>query len=784
MSLITNSIYEAAINFANIYTWDYDMKQHIIYNADSLEKYFAATYIKNVPDSLIEKNLFDKEDIFYIEKSFEDINNGNPDNVHECWFNFFNGEIKYLKVKYFFEYDSFDNPVTAHAFAIDLTEQKNAEKVFRQRTKALLNANHDALITFSVNITEDTCNSISCSIPKFRNILAATTFDEIKEYIIDLISDKNERNIFIDSFSKESLYQAFENGMAEKHFEHHLKLGVNNEQWVLTRLDFVQNPVTKDIEAFGHINNINYQKTIHGLINGTISREYDFIALYYLKTDNYIIVDKYNSLGNNVLPDFIYNIKNYLRNSISDDNEYLRVCEFFDKERLVDDISRNGESIIRYNTCADEKRNHHKIIRLSFLNSKKNIITISCRDITSIYIEDQKQKAQLFEAIESAEKANKAKSEFLSLVSHDIRTPLNGIMGMLQLASDEKDIRKIKDYIDKASLSSDFLLGLINDLLDLSKMESGKMELSKVDYSYSDMISYINSVVRPICKKKNQKFSIHAKNIFPYIVVDELRLNQILFNLLSNASKYTQEGGNIQLKIIGEKIDSEMAICKFIVKDDGIGMTEAFKKVMFDSFSQEKRMNLSVNEGSGLGLSITKNLIEIMGGTITVNSEVDKGTEFEVLLTVSYKEELLDVSNNNKKSKSINEVNFEGKNFLLCEDNEINQEIIIEIMKSVGANVEVADDGLIGLAKYKEKKAGYYSCIFMDIRMPNMDGLQTSKEIRKCKKKDSSSIPIIAMTANAMSKDKMECIEAGMNAFVSKPINIKELYKVMSDVIK
>lgn len=776
-----------AIEFAKIYTWDYDFTSRKIINlSNNIPFKIDPLSLENYPQGLIDNGILDAKEGSDLIKRLEKLRLGEPYIVTENWYHFPNGLFPtYLKVKYVTEYDKDHKPILAHGMCLDLTEQKNSEITFEHRTKAMLRMNPDSVATIHINLTYNTCNFDSATLNTFPILSECKSVDDLISSLVTLIQDKNEQIHFINAFSRPSIISSFNSGILQLNLEHHLLFSPYKEEWVKTIIDIVRNPIYGDIEAIIHIINIHHSKIIDSLINGTVQREFDFIALAYIKRNSYILVDRYNNSINNESPNFIENFLSMFERLIQSSSELEKIKKEFTIDNLVERINNYGEYTIQFNSSDDPEKNHHRILRLSFLDNRKKIITISCRDTTKLYNEELEAKKQLSDALFDAEKANRAKSDFLSLVSHDIRTPLNGIMGMTQLALKEENQEKVRKYLKKAEMSSSFLLGLINDLLDMSKIESGKIELHPEVYPYTEFIDYINSIIRPLFQQKNLHFSIHATEIVPYILIDKLRFNQIMFNLLSNACKYTPDGGSVQFIINAEKVSEELCIGSFVVKDNGIGMSEDFQKHLFETFSQENRISFDHNEGTGLGLSITKSLIELMGGEITVESEVNKGTTFTVHLTFPFYESIEgNEDKTGKKSNSVTTVlDYTGKKFLLCEDNIINQEIACEILTNLGAIVDVACDGCEGLKMFSDSKENEYLAIFMDIRMPNMDGLETSKRIRQLERNDALSIPIIAMTANAMSEDRVESKAAGMNAFISKPINLKELYKIMEVII-
>lgn len=380
-----------------------------------------------------------------------------------------------------------------------------------------------------------------------------------------------------------------------------------------------------------------------------------------------------------------------------------------------------------------------------------------------------------------ADKANKAKTDFLSTMSHDIRTPMNAIVGLTTLTEKNIDNKElVKEYNKKISLASNHLLTLINDILDISKVESGKINLNPNSFSILEMLDNLVNMTEGMCKDKNIDFKFNTKNInYEYLYADKLRLNQIFINILSNAIKYTASFGKVRLELIEEESDKKDYVkLIYIVSDTGIGMSKEFIEKMYDPFEREIDSRINSIEGTGLGLAITKKMVDLMEGSIECESELGKGTKF--IITLDIKKDL------SKDNKIINNFNTDysdiaNMNILIAEDNDINYEIISEMLKMYKINTFRAINGLVCLDMIKESKEKEYDLIFMDIQMPLMNGLDVTKEIRKL---DSwaKDIPIIAMTADAFSENINECINAGMNGHIAKPIDInivlKEIRKI------
>ena len=419
------------------------------------------------------------------------------------------------------------------------------------------------------------------------------------------------------------------------------------------------------------------------------------------------------------------------------------------------------------------------------INASYAIVYVLC-DITveeqrryELYGEINRKNEELEVVARKAESAAHAKTEFLSRMSHDIRTPMNAIIGLTHLAKDEDNIETVREYLCNIETASDFLLGLINDILDMSKIENGDLTLKEDAFSVEEFVNSINTVIKPLMDEKKINFVFRMESHVSCIRVDRLRYSQIFFNLLSNAAKFTPTGGTVEFT--SEQIepkDDRIGI-RFHVKDNGIGMSEDFIQRMYDPFSQERSEEGDRQKGTGLGLPIVKSLVDIMGGNITVKSQLGKGTEFIVDLYVPVAEE--DVE---RKDEKVSEEILKNSRVLLVEDNEINIYVAQIILEKVGCLVSVARDGQEAIDKFSESEEFYYDAILMDVRMPIMDGIEATREIRALERKDAKKVPIIAMTADAFDEERKKTLEAGMNYHLSKPINPEILYNVLAAYMK
>ena len=413
------------------------------------------------------------------------------------------------------------------------------------------------------------------------------------------------------------------------------------------------------------------------------------------------------------------------------------------------------------------------------------IQTLAMKEMEESNKKLKKAKDITTEALQTAENANKAKTDFLSNMSHDIRTPMNAIIGMTSLIRhDAGNKAKVIEYADKIDISSQHLLGIINDVLDMSKIEAGKTVFKYTDFSILDFITELNTIFHSQIDEKNQTLTIIKENIrHEWVNGDQVHLMQIFSNLVSNAVKYTQEGGKIQFLVEEcETKSSVYAKYRFLVSDNGMGMSADFKDTIFDAFTRAESSMTNKIQGTGLGMAITKNLVEAMGGTIDVESELGQGSCFEVLIDLRIAEDrFVSSAEQAEKDEPAGNV-LKGMRFLCAEDNELNAEILMELLKIEGAECTICENGKRVLEAFEQSPPGDYDMILMDVQMPVMNGYEATKAIRRSSHELAKTIPIIAMTANAFSEDIQHSLAAGMNAHVSKPIEMKVLEKTIRSI--
>lgn len=411
-------------------------------------------------------------------------------------------------------------------------------------------------------------------------------------------------------------------------------------------------------------------------------------------------------------------------------------------------------------------------------------IILTLRDIHEDKLKELREQQALQEAFDAAKAANMAKNEFLSRMSHDIRTPMNAIMGMTAIAGkylDDKD--RIQDCLAKITTASNHLLNLINEVLDMAKIESGKLNLLEEDFSISAMLQELLDLINPQLLVKKHHFTLtKAPELRDNVLGDKLRLKQLLLNILANAIKYTPPYGSISLEVreTHSRLHDTIGY-EFIITDNGIGMDSEFAAKIFEPFARASDSRTSEIEGTGLGMTIALNIARMMNGTIDVQSTLGKGSAFKATVYLRPHQQI----RSSKASApaagidSLHEISCRGKQVLLVEDNELNLEIAVELLKYAGLNITTAKNGLEGLDKFKAAPPGTYALILMDIQMPVMNGLEAAKAIRALPVKDAQTVPIVAMTANAFPEDIAATLQAGMNEHLSKPIDLEQFHSIL-----
>ncbi len=462
---------------------------------------------------------------------------------------------------------------------------------------------------------------------------------------------------------------------------------------------------------------------------------------------------------------------------------------FIDPENIRESLAEKPVIVYRYLAQRDGHE-YYEMMRIAGVRRVEerddhmvHSIGLGITDIDEEMRETMTRNEALAEALVLAEEASKAKTAFLSSMSHEIRTPMNAIIGLDTLAlRDETLSPQTREYMEKIGASAKHLLGLINDILDMSRIESGRMILRREEFSFNAMLDQINTMVMSQCEDKGISYACYILNhVDDYYIGDDMKLKEVLINILSNAIKFTNAPGSVTLSVEQTAAFGDQSTLQFRIKDTGIGMDQDYLPKIFDAFSQEDSSRKNKYGSTGLGMAITRNLVEMMNGTIDVESEKGVGTEFIVSIT-------LKVSANQEweeemPAESGAQAELAGRRILIAEDIEINAEILIEILEMNEMLADHAQNGRIVTDMFADSEPGTYSAILMDVRMPEMDGLEAAEAIRNLPREDAKQIPIIALTANAFDEDVKSSLQAGMNAHLSKPVDPEQLVETLGELI-
>ncbi len=662
----------------------------------------------------------------------------------------------------------------------------------------------DAIIVFEANLTKNQIwdgiwkdkDGNKISVEELLGIHLPCDYDTYIVKWADTYVEESERELFLKNTDRMYLNNLYEQGKSEVTFEYYAKSLEGEKIFVRRSTYLAADKKSGDVIAYHNVKDITEQKRKENQM-----RQYE--QMLVMTTSEF-----YQGVRQIDLSDFSTVYLSFEGNHITPCGEEDWNTWLAEQEHYVhpDDIGNLKEKLcaenllkmpvggkFRCNFRSSRKKQNglYRVYSASAYKAKRdgklyvNLITM---DNTEAIENEMRQKALIEDALLRAESASKAKTNFLSNMSHDIRTPMNAIIGFTTLAMTHIDNKeRVQGYLGKIASSSNHLLSLINDVLDMSRIESGRMHLDETECNLPDVMHELENMLTMEMQSRNLDFHIVMENVSDgQIICDRLRLNQILLNLLGNAMKFTAPGGSIRVQIF-EKTgkDEDEAVYEFRVKDTGIGMSEEFQKRLFEPFERERTSTVSGIQGTGLGMAITKNIVEMMGGTISVISQKDVGSEFIVRLPM--KKISAGTAETVRRREEDNmpaiRTSIKGKRLLLVEDNDLNREIAGEILGESGLLVEEAEDGNIAVDKLLEKGPGYYSLVLMDIQMPTMDGYAATQAIRSFENKELANIPIIAMTANAFEEDKRKALEMGMNAHIAKPIDVKQLLDVLEHIL-
>jgi len=776
-------MYESAVLDTGLMVWEYDIKNH----RNIVPRIGENTYtnrvglnhiIENVPESLVQFIQDDYVDDFV--NMYKKIDAGAPKADCNVWFKRVGStRARFEHMVLTNVFDEEGKPIKAFGLGQNLTFQRKEEERYtainRQFEEIMLDseiaarldvANNKLLATFSYN--GDVLDKL--------NVKQA---DEYFEVIAEEIADTKIQRHFRHLFNCESLIKHYVN----KETRLSMTFPTYNDKqqlvWIEITLIMNRNPVSERLEAITYNQDVTYEVKRKEILDHLNNYDlFHYIAILDLKAGNIEFISARSDVlvPLNITMDYEEFIERRCKDLIPEEDcaQYIKDT---DPKRILEELEKNNEYVITFRQSY-RGTNIRCQLRIVWMNKSLHTALLTSVDITASYAAEQKHIKEMEEALTKARQANEAKSQFLSRISHDIRTPMGIITNMTDFAiEDRHNEEKLLSDLEKIKTADHFLLSLINDILDISKIDAGSITLHEESYRFKDYMKGLEDLFIPLCEKKKIKFKINVTGDYcESIMIDPTRINQITLNLISNAMKYTPEGGSITYTIDVEDLGNQIKVTN-IITDTGVGMSESFQKIMFEPFAQEKSNPYrdTHNVGTGLGLPIVKRLITVMDGSINVRSAPGKGTT--VTWTALFEKSM---SHKNEEPKKVHQVSLKG-HVLLVEDNELNREIMKRLLESRGVDVDQAVNGVEAVKMAIDHN---YDLIFMDIQMPVMDGYKATDGIRHLAKKSARTVPIIALTADAFSEAYRRSLEVGMNDHLTKPINVDKLDHILQTYLK
>ena len=787
----TGILYEAAVAEANLVVWEYDIPQHRIIMSDDAftnldyNKFGLRRVIEDAPRSLVPYI-----DDAYVEpflEMYRRVDGGAPAADCYVWYKLQPGvEPRYMHIALTTVFDDQGQPVKAFGIGHNLTAQKLSQEEYDRLYKQLMGNHQDSVGSFQLNISQNLYIDGYSPYPSVVKALHTKTADAHFAATAATVLNEKLRQQILRDYNCAHLLQLFKEGTRQLTLDYPTGTSYGGIVWVHTVFYMAQNPATGDVEGISHCTDITEQKRTQEILSRMTRTSCDYMG----------VIDTINSTfdvrggawieaGGIEQQRFGYDaVRERLATKHIDPADRQVFMAATEIAELQQSLRQKPQHVVTYKFYyrPEDKERLRKQIVYYWLNEYKKEILVVEQDVTEVYRLEQARVAEMELAKKAAEAANVAKSEFLNRMSHDIRTPLNGILGMTYLTREMELPQAARDNLDQIDTSSKFLLSLINDVLDMSRVESGRIYLHPEPYPADEFHAYIDSVLGPLFKRRNQTLTFEMVEFVADRVplFDKLHINQIVFNLLSNASKYTPEGGKIIYLVREKRLPQDRMHMTVEVIDNGIGMSEAFQKIVFEPFTQEDREDQDKMQGTGLGMSIVKKLVDAMRGTITVTSKLNQGTTFRLDFDLDcVPVQQAGAGKTADRAEERDNTRLQGKHVLVCEDHPLNRKIVDTLLQKQGMQVTEAENGQQGLKIFANAPLNYFDVVVMDIRMPVMDGYEATKKIRSLSRSDAKTTPIIGLSANAFAEDLAKAKATGMNAYLAKPVNPPDLYAAL-----
>lgn len=765
-----------ALENCNIYSGKYDLREKVsIFNRKIQEDFGLPERVEvhGKRDANVMSDIGRQE----LVQLFQEMSTGKQDiKTIEMPMRKVNGEWIWTRQTYtVVEKDADGKPLLIISTALDITKQKQDEQRFNTE------------MAYHRLMTKNMSSVIRMSVTRWKVIDYVGEYEEayregqdLLEIFQNSIPDSGMREKFCNIFDQRNMILTLEAGDNKLSYTYQSKRLNGSTIWVETTADLMQRS-DGEVLALILVKDVNHQVITDQVRNTLLDTFTDFVGYYNtLDGDSCIISEKpefcFESDGETGA---LYKLYRDISRKVSPEEQ-----DSIEENISIDAVQQHLKCVNNYpfiyHVQEADQETRIKRVNYYYLDQNQEIIVISQRDITDIMREEEQQRAELQSALNIANQASRARDEFLSNMSHDLRTPLNGIIGASELAMEQiqTDPGRVREYLEDIHSSGRFMLNLVGDILDMNRLLMGKQELDRTRIDWKTFAWDLQQVFEPICLQKDLKMRIDMGENIPSVTGDEVRLRRVLQNLLSNAVKFTEPGGNVECLVTETKMIGELYFVTIVVRDSGVGISEEFQKHMFEIFTQEKNRINDRKLGSGLGLAISKSLVELMGGTIQCESERGVGTTFTLSLPFERNQE--QEKRPGQEQGKIELAALRGHKVLLVEDHPLNAKIVRHLLENREIVVEHAVNGQDAVEQFERSELFSFDAILMDILMPVMDGIEATRKIRAMERSDAHMIPIIALTANAFEQDVQKSKSAGMNDHLTKPLDSEKLFQTLA----
>ena len=787
-----NALLNAAMHGLKSVTWIFDCTNRTIFQTeDAVNQFGFPEVIRNVPESFFEDGNVhpdSQEDFrFLYEEAIRgsgtvqvDAQVKNKERTGYIWLRIILSPVE----------SKGEKPTRYIGVSVDVTDQKIREIQYEAQFEMMEHADTNNLLGKGKwNLTRDVRelysgeNDAALSLPKDAKL------DDLLEKMKMLFTNEEDYERMRANFSCEKLIQNFYRGKTNYTFEFRHRTNDQSIQWVRFQCYVREIPNKNELVCFALDYDVTEEYMRKHLLNKVLESEFDMLCILAVESRKLVMRSVRNTILNVEDPDqFVFKKEDYEKSCESAiyhavaKEDRARMQELLKIENLVQHLRWNKQYSFTFQAYDTIGNLHDKRLNYTYLDETRCTILIVQSDITDVVKERNEQIQKTEVARAAAEKANQEKTEFLARMSHDMRTPMNGIIGLTKLTKRLENLpEEAVNNLSAIEESGAFLLSLINEVLDMNKIESRTITLNPSVVFSRTLIDNIVGAVSSLISEKELKFETSYINVISdYIRLDRLRFQQIFVNILSNAVKFTKKGGIIRFEIERLKLEDGISYDRFSIEDNGIGMSEEFLPHIFEPFSQEHGELTTGMVGTGLGMPIVKELVDLMGGSIKVESKRGIGTKVTVYLSIEHIENYSETDEQTQEEYS---EDLSGKTILLVEDHPINAMITKKLLELKGIKIRHAVNGKEAVDMFHASEKGEYMAILMDIRMPVMDGLEATRIIRKQEREDAKTVPIIAMTANAFEEDVRNGLDAGMNEYLSKPVDSNVLLSTLSKYV-